>query len=300
MKKLALVNSYCNTEEKINTLKNNLIALKNLGIDSLLYSPIALPEDVVQYADYTFITKENPIIEWPERGIIYWSYIDNTKCLIITPDYGWASLYQFKKLSEIANTFDYDFYFWFLYDTKIDEVVIETLKIPNKKLFFNSAKTSQGVKCGNVFASFNKENLIKFSNLLEKDDYILSSNGKINEYYTELKANIINANISSHVVYDTIDELSNITFNFAPENLPFKLFFTNNEEFIFYLYDVKDLSSEFKLYLNNELVEFNFLKGPIKININCDDIKSLYFTYDNEIYNLYNYLKNKTIQKIEI
>jgi glycosidase len=40
MKKLALISSFCDTEEKKNVLTENLDILKNLNIDTLLISPI--------------------------------------------------------------------------------------------------------------------------------------------------------------------------------------------------------------------------------------------------------------------
>jgi len=300
MKKLALINSFCNNDIKIQTLKENLIKLKELNIDTLVYSPVSLPKEILELADFTFITKENPIIQWPERGIIHWKTINNIKLLLIVPDYGWASLYQFKKLSELAVTYNYDYYFWFLYDTQIDNVVIETLQIPNEKLFFNSSKTGTEVKCGNVFASFNKSNLIEFANLLDREEYIKLSNGKINEYYTELMANKIDANFSSHIIHDTLDEHSSLSFNLAPSNLPFKVFFNNEDELIFYIYEINDSLDDFKLFINKNLIDHDFLNGPLKTNINCLDIEDLSFTYKNKIYPLFQHLLSNTIQKLEI
>lgn len=299
MKKLALINSFCNTEEKITVLKENLNYLKSLNIDTLLYSPISLPKDVLDLADYTFITKENPIIKWPIRGIIHWATITPAKFIIITPDYGWASIYQFKKLSEIAATFDYDYYFWFLYDTQIDSVVTETLKIPNKKLFFNSAKTSQGVKCGNVFASFNKTNLVEFANLLNIEDYVENTNGKINEYYTEKIAEKIDANFSSHIIYDSIDEHSNISFNLAPKELPFKIFFNNEGLFSLCVYEVKDELDSFKLCINDNFIEHNFINSILNTEIDCTEIYNLVFSYKDELYSLNHHLFSSLLYKIE-
>ena len=60
MKKLALINTYCNNWERLNLLHNNIIRLKELGIDSLVYSPLPLPKEITELADFTIISKENP------------------------------------------------------------------------------------------------------------------------------------------------------------------------------------------------------------------------------------------------
>ena len=107
MKKLALINSYCDTWEKLTILLQNVTKLKSLGIDSLVYSPVPLPREVTDKLDYVILTKENPIINWPERGIIHWSHVTpNHKTILILPDYGWASFYHYKKLMEYGSTLD--------------------------------------------------------------------------------------------------------------------------------------------------------------------------------------------------
>ena len=46
MKKIVLITSFCNNEEKINVLENNLTTIKNLGLDTILYTAIHLPEKI--------------------------------------------------------------------------------------------------------------------------------------------------------------------------------------------------------------------------------------------------------------
>ena len=177
MKKLALINSYCDTWEKLTILLQNVKKLKELGVDSLVYSPVPLPREVTDQLDYVILTKENPIINWPERGIVHWSKLpSNHQITLILPDYGWASFYQYKKLMEYGSTLDYDYYFWFLYDLNIDSVVENTLISPKDKLFFKSTKATSS-QVGAIFASFNKENLNKIHPLFNKLDYIETCKG---------------------------------------------------------------------------------------------------------------------------
>ena len=58
MKKIALISTFCNTEEKQNLLKENIIKIKNLGIDVIAISPIQIPQDIVSLCDYFLYTKE--------------------------------------------------------------------------------------------------------------------------------------------------------------------------------------------------------------------------------------------------
>ena len=57
MKKIVLISSYCDTEEKINILYDNIKILKGLGIDTLVISPVTLPKEIIEVSDFVFFTK---------------------------------------------------------------------------------------------------------------------------------------------------------------------------------------------------------------------------------------------------
>ena len=48
MKKIVLISSYCDTQEKINILSENIKVLKSLGLDTLVISPITLPNEIIE------------------------------------------------------------------------------------------------------------------------------------------------------------------------------------------------------------------------------------------------------------
>ena len=133
MKKIALISTFCDNSEKVNLLKETIIILKNKGMDVMCLSPnfINLPKEIVELSDFIFYTKENPILKWPEKSMTSWKRIFTDKGEVkihhFYPDYGWASLYQFKKLSEIALTFNYDMYYWFIYDSDIDDIILDEI-----------------------------------------------------------------------------------------------------------------------------------------------------------------------------
>ena len=126
MKKIVLISSYCDTEEKINILKKNLIIYKELGLDTLLISSLKLSEDVINLCDFYFYTKENPVLCWPERAYTHWVKIEtdtNEKLTLHRGhcDYGWAALYQTKILLELGLMLKYDILIHTIYDILIDD-----------------------------------------------------------------------------------------------------------------------------------------------------------------------------------
>ena len=127
MKKIALISTYCDTEEKVNVLIENIEIIKSLGVDTLVISPINLPEIVIKKSDFVFFTNENPILSWPERSFTFWkSFFINGRNIIFhrnVSDYGWAGLYQLKKMCQISLTYDYDLFYHIIYDLDIDDTI---------------------------------------------------------------------------------------------------------------------------------------------------------------------------------
>jgi len=71
MKKIALISSFCDTQDKLNVLKKNIETLKKNDLDVLLMSPIHLPENIQSMCDYYFQTKDNPVYDWPTKAIFF-------------------------------------------------------------------------------------------------------------------------------------------------------------------------------------------------------------------------------------
>ena len=101
MKKIALISTFCDTDEKIYTLINNIKKLKEVGLDTLVISPIKLPSRIIEISDFVFFTKENPVFNWPQRGFTFWQSLNTSDGWVTmhrnVADYGWAGLYQVKK-----------------------------------------------------------------------------------------------------------------------------------------------------------------------------------------------------------
>lgn len=293
MKKLALINTYCNNWERLNLLHNNITKLKELGIDSLVYSPLPLPKEITEIADFTIISKENPILKWPERAMTRWQTFNpyNEKLVAAVPDYGWASLYQYKKLIEYAITLDYDHFYPMIYDIVIDETLINILSNPHPKLFFNIDKASVGL--ANNFASLNKENIKKLPSLITKEKYLQCG---IAEELMLYLCDSIKGEISPHFIKDEISEIHPLqTINFVPDYFDFNLFIDTTKKFKFFIYNFKQNQINLTLKINGENFDliftpenniFEHLKG-----FNGDD--NVQITYNNQTIDLSLYYSSK-------
>ena len=62
MKKIVLIQSHCNTNEKIEILKKNITELRKLDVDILLFSHIMIPSEVIESVDYFVYDKSTMIV----------------------------------------------------------------------------------------------------------------------------------------------------------------------------------------------------------------------------------------------
>jgi hypothetical protein len=176
IKKVVLISTYCDTQEKIDILEKNIDNVKNCGIDVIVISPFFLPESIQKKCDYFFLMKDNPVLEWPQKAIYFWKILKlGDKSIKITktvPDYGWAGLYQVKKLSEIALSLDYDYFYHIIYDIKFDETIINGLLSERECDVYSSKRDDTIWEVGLHFMVFNRENLQKFISYITLQNYL--------------------------------------------------------------------------------------------------------------------------------
>lgn len=297
MKKLALISTYCNTWDKLNTLYNTLIKLKELDIDSLVYSPLPLPSEVTNVSNFVFITKENPIIHWPERGMIHWKNIENYRTRLILSDYGWASIYQYKKLMELGSNFDYDYYFPLIYDLNLDTEVTKILNTPHKKMFFPSSK-SKSSKVGGIFMSLSKENLNKLFPLINKQHYLEVCQGSIAEKYIEFLCDSVNGEVNPHITTDIMDEHGNISFNILPLTYPFKLAI-NQYPLRFLFYNLPEENLKITISIDNLYYDFNINSKNNFINFDkINTYQNIVLYYNQKPLDLTSYFTSKELIRL--
>tara|TARA_R110000823_G_scaffold228159_1_gene355532 strand:+ start:1011 stop:1904 length:894 start_codon:yes stop_codon:yes gene_type:complete len=293
MKKIVLIQSHCNTKEKLDFLKSNLIKLKALGLDILLFSHITLPEEIVNLTDYFIYDKSNPIM-WDERRHVYWKTLGNIKLTSTNPEYGWTVFNQVIKSSHLTLHQDYDYFYLMCYDTVIEDTVTNTIKNPKPCITFRHYKHEDFISNSTlIFSCFDKLNLSNLLNLLNRTEYSQSPN-LVAEQFLEEKLKLLGTCVfSESQVTDQFHESTDI-FNQNTHNNKFKIFLSNEGEFRCLVHDVK---CELVLIVNTQAYTINEHKL-----LDLSDhtiINNLGYLLDGEYYNLLSSYNKLSLRKIE-
>lgn len=273
MKKVALISSYCNTEEKGEALLNNLVKLKKIGIDTIVISPIFLhlEKRISDECDFIFYTKENPILNWPERGFCHWFKNTSpsgriTSLVTYLFDYGWAALYQTKKLIQIGLTFDYDIFYPMIYDLDLDEFIEKEILSDKIDVVYtrrNPKNLEEIWETSLQFMILSREKCILIEKEITKENYISSSEPA--EGQVSIWKEKFSLKRSEESVRDTIFFFSDVNFfDFSPCS-DFKFFINFND------HTEISISSGEKIIIPDSLrmVFYDFADiGPLEININ--------------------------------
>lgn len=274
MKKIALVSTYCNNDEKLNVLRENIKKIKSIeNIDVLIISPLVLPEDIIELCDFYFQTKENPILSWPVRMYTHWYEFRLPNEKIVTmkrglSDYGWAGLYQVKKLSQIGLTFDYDLFYHMIYDLDIDDFVIEEFKKnePNKVYPRRDPNNPETIWETTLhFMVFDREMMKKIVNEIDLQTY-LSADGVAEGQVLRWK-NKFNIGTGEYPVRDKIFYWQDFDFFDYKISKDFKFFISKNDKTKVTLGENPTYVSELSENLRMVFHGFSGIK-KIKIDVN--------------------------------
>lgn len=314
-KKIALISSYCNDQEKIDVLYHNILKLKEHDLDVFLISPLTLPEKIIKACDYFFYTKDNQVLSWPlnvQMYYRYWDLPDKNYLILKKPslDYGWAGLNQIKKSTEIALTFNYDYYYYLIYDLDIDKIIEDILNNPKNSCVFGSQRGGFVWECSLNFMIFNKENAEKFSNLITLNNYLnfLNSSALVEGkdafgFLNSLK-NILNFEISKHKVKDKIFINQNF-FNHSPIE-EIKFFIEKNtvdleKELKIIFFDVASDVVSLDININNinKSIDLKMLE-VVSLGINSLDFECGFIKYNEKKIDLNPIIKSIDYSSIEI
>jgi len=238
MKKIALISTFCDTQEKQDILFKNILKIKELGIDVMALGPnfIQLPSHITEACDYFFYTKDNPLLEWPVRAYTHWYRKEHSPEKILymhrgLADYGWAALYQTKKLSQLALTFDYDIFYHLIYDVEIDEVVKQEF-LSNEVNIIHPRENPKNP--GEIWDStlhfmvFDRPTMVKIEQEITLEEYLRTSG--VAEGEVEKWKHKFNLTTSEHCVKDLIFYWEDFTFydyKIFPE---FEMFISKNSQ----------------------------------------------------------------------
>lgn len=288
MKKLALISTYCNTEEKEQILIENIIKLKNLGLDVMVLSPLTLKPDTIQTCDYFFYTKENPLLVWPTYIFFFWHRQQVDEHHFVTmqrsvPDYGWAALYQVKKLSQIALTFDYDIFYHLIYDLVIDKDIENEIKSDIVNVVYSRRDPKNPEVIFEVslhFMIFDRTMMSNIEKDIILDDYIKTNSFAEGE---ALKwKNKYDLTLSKIYVKDKIFFWENTTFFNYPVFDDMKMFVSKNPPDMKIWLGFSDPSAHEEILTTNlKLVFYNFSgTRNIEISVNGKVFQNIVSSWD--------------------
>ena len=232
-KKVALISSFCDNQEKIDVLEKNIKIFKSHNLDVIVISPFNLPEYLTKQCDYFLITKDNPILDWPTRSMYAWKgfNVNGGKYVIAKtyPDYGFAGLTQIKQLSQLALGLDYNQFYHMIYDIKVDENVIEGFYSNRTNSVYPSKRKEDVWKVGLHYLIFNRENLKNFISHINLETYLGVKHGDAFRVLHTLQDKL-NYVIEETPVEDEIYYYENVDFfNYSPIE-EIKFFIENDDE----------------------------------------------------------------------
>jgi len=235
MKKVALISSYCDNDNKVKILKENILKLKDLGLDVFVISPINLSTEIIDICDFVFFTKENPLLLWPIRSFTFWKTVYTKDGWIMlhhnVADYGWAALNQVKRMSEIALHYDYDLFYHIIYDLDIDEKVVSEILNNHVNLIhprINPKNPKELWEATLHFMIFDKVTMKKIVDKIDLKTY-LDSNG-VAEGQALKWASEIPLKIVEHPVKDRVYYWEDKDFFDYSKNNRYKFFFSKNTD----------------------------------------------------------------------
>lgn len=307
MKKLVGISSFCNDDKKIKVLKSNLSKLQSLGVDTLLYTPLTLPQEIYDLCTHVILTSENPILKWPERSMIFWKTLgfknNDIKLNIFSEDYGWASLNQMKRLAQYASNLDYKGFHLMIYDLDITpEIEFEIKNNFTPTLYKQRGPVSKRVRpMGGLFSTWDKTSLKVLSDSLSLSSY---KNYHSAENYLEvLNKSLLNLKISPIITEDLIhfDKDINEDYNMSHSN-SLSLFINTLNNLKIYFYDINK-PTNVKIEVNGiQYLEYLESSKYLDINIPINDITSLSIEVEGKTEDYIKYLPKNTnvYYKIEI
>ena len=219
MSNLIIILGHCDTPEKLKILRKNIDILKlETEFDILLSSSHPIPIDIQSKVDYFIYSNNNPILYWPERGLInewWFTTGDGFKQTLrsIHPDHGFAVFQQILNSSNYSLPLDYTHYSIINYDINLTSEVKEAIN--SYKEYTVLTSFHQQINKNIVFPSL-------IFNILDKKS-LKSINSLINrKIYTE-GIRLVNPKTHEISYKDFIDAESyweHLTSNFRHTNLP--------------------------------------------------------------------------------
>lgn len=296
-KGIILIQSYCDTDEKLNILKTAIGEYKGLGLDVLVTSPLNIDSCWYEDADWFIYDKENPLI-WKYKRFIHWRIVNNLKFERIIPDYGWAAYHQIKTGFNFIKDKDYNQVFIANYDLVIDESI---KSIINNKIEGYTAhhKGDDVYNPGLVFLSLTKENANKLISSFSINEYV-SDTVNFAEIYLKKKISEIPSLKNIGNAHDYIDSvIGDRVWNHSPSQ-DFEVFVDSETMLRIYCKTLNNHRSQ-SLVINDTIQALNEGENFINHPIEKDSITRFGVFVDDSYYNLIHLINlNMEINRIKL
>ena len=305
MNKIVLISTFCDTQEKLDILEINIKTIKSYDIDVMIVSPFYLERNIVELCDYFFLTKDNPVLDWPQKSMCHWTihnHNGNTYKFVRTyPDYGFCGLSQVKQLSDIAVSLNYDQFHHIIYDIIIDQNVIDGLLSDKICNVYPSKRDDMIWDVGLHYMIFNKENLINFTSHISLESYSSYNNGESDAFYwLHSLQPVIGYQIEENPVEDKIYFYNNFDFFNYSTITDVRMFIDKNDfgfdpevdtiKLVFY-----NTFKDIKLFIDSTETSYNINEFLIiDVEFNKTNYKKVVIEVDSIQYDI-----TKTIQDIK-
>jgi hypothetical protein len=243
-KKIALIQSYCNSQLKIDALQDTVNKLKELNVDICLFSAIKLPKELTDQVNYYIYSDNNPVLHYPEKAFNFWLwqfYKSNPDRKFylnkMFSDYGWTVLNQVKHMSFLVKDLGYDYYFLVNYDLKFDDTVIFYISNPNTPALFKHQKHTTIFDGTLIFSVLTKRELDIICNEFNKSDFITTNYIPENYFINKVGYGLL-VNELVHDVITVEGQQKEQVFNEMPNNDLFKLFIQNKKRLLIHMFDI--------------------------------------------------------------
>lgn len=274
---LITIQCHCNTKEKISLLNKNINLLKKENFKILVVSHVPVNEKIQDKVDYFIYDKSNPILHWPDRGMIHWMKIKFDKpykAINILFDFGWTTINQILLAGNLGLSLNFDYYTFINYDIKLTKNIINKLKNPVPLLSSKVIDERVDEKFrfpSFIFNMFSRKNLKRTLPLFSKEKYVkgyYNNEGKTILYRdAEHYFGDVIKNFHYEIFEDKVDELITL-------KEPDMLNYSKHEEFKILLQNDNthptvhpSPHSAKALIYNNKSKGFDFIVNNTKVKI---------------------------------
>ena len=284
-KRIFCITAYCNTQDKIDVLIENILLLKKYNYSILLHSYLKVPNNISNLVDYLIIDKDNPIIHRGTKAL--WWYLQYSKFQLnkTWDDSSWTAINQIQQISSFLSNKDYDYHIFLNYDLILTSDYFQERLIHLNNSFTGSTLSGDLDRSSLLFFILNKDDLNFMSESLSLDDYLSIKDGRMAEDYFHDKVMSRNIPFDPNIRFS--DHIQGF-FGNVPHEKIFNYLYEKTDDFSLFfdkkyiiLYNIK-LDCDITIIIDKKLTHLIKLKTSTPYFINLSDgFTSFNIKYNN-------------------